>query len=82
MMLSFSAVVYLVFGQQRRWVLILVVTVTSYVVLLFGYLQGSVLLEMIIGSTYSGDFIPDPQRNNLPRQNHQDNPSVDPLDIL
>lgn len=57
MMLTFSFTMYLVFGQQHRWVLISIATVTCYIVVLFAYLQGSLILELI-SSTYGHDFLP------------------------
>lgn len=57
MMLTFSFTMYLVFGQQHHWVLISIATVTCYIVVLFAYLQGSLILELI-SSTYRHDFLP------------------------
>ncbi|KAL8210610.1 hypothetical protein R6Q57_005047 [Mikania cordata] len=51
MMISFTSIVYLVFGDEKRWVLGLVSSMATIPVLLFALMQFNPLLD-IISSTY------------------------------
>ncbi|KAK1421199.1 hypothetical protein QVD17_23364 [Tagetes erecta] len=51
MMIAFTSILYLVFGDEKRWVLALVSSLATIPVLLFAFLQFNPLLD-IISSTY------------------------------
>ncbi|KAI3809255.1 hypothetical protein L1987_25226 [Smallanthus sonchifolius] len=51
MMIAFTSILYLVFGDEKRWVLGLVSSLATIPVLLFAFLQFNPLLD-IISSTY------------------------------
>ncbi|KAL8241198.1 hypothetical protein R6Q59_014553 [Mikania micrantha] len=51
MMISFTSILYLVFGEEKRWVLGLVSSMATIPVLLFALMQFNPLLD-IISSTY------------------------------
>lgn len=57
MMVTFSATLYLVFGQLHRWVLITVAAVACYIAMLFIYLQSPLLFDLIV-STHGNGYFP------------------------